>query len=370
MKSVEIDRAKQLWEQPDKGHNRWHPDVPPILEADEGEEVVLETFDGLGGRVNQVTTVGDLLERADPNALHAMTGPVYVKGAEPGDLLEVEYLDVIPEDWAFTAIIPGFGMLRDEFTEPYLVHWDLADGWGVSPHLPNVRVPGAPFTGIAGVAPSHEQVRRWAEREQAAAQRGAIALPPEPRGAIPSVGPAATEGLRTIPPRENGGNMDMKHMTRGSRLFLPVFVDGALFSTGDSHFAQGDGEVCVTAIEMGATAAVRFRLHKGEAERRGVRWPYVQHDAYLPDSPFAGPQRFTAAMGMPVREDGYNDAENLTLAAQNALRNLIALLQERGYSREQAYVICSVAADLRISAAVDVPNVLVSAVLHEGIFGG
>ena len=363
MKSIEIDRTKHLREQPHKGHNRWHPDVPPILEADEGEEVVLDTFDGLGGRVNQVTTVADMMERYDPNALHPMTGPVYVKGAQPGDLLEVEYLDIIPQDWAFTVIIPGLGFLRDDFTDLYLAHWDLADGWATSPHLPNVRIPGAPFTGIAGVAPSHEQVRRWAERERAAAERGAIALPPEPTGAIPSGGAAAAEGLRTIPPRENGGNMDMKHMTRGSRLFLPVFVEGALFSAGDSHFAQGDGEVCVTAIEMGATAAVRFRLHKGEAERRNIGWPYMRHESYAP-----GPCRFTAAMGMPVREDGYNDAENLTLAAQNALRTLIAMLQERGYSREQAYVICSVAADLHVSAAVDVPNVLVSALLPDDIF--
>ena len=143
-----------------------------------------------------------------------------------------------------------------------------------------------------------------------------------------------------------------------------------LFSTGDGHFAQGDGEVCVTAVEMGATCVVRFRLHRGEAERRNIRWPRFQRDDYFTDPRWAVPQRFIATMGMPVDEKGVNQGENLNVACRSALLNMMDLLQERGFSREQAYVICSVAVDLKISNAVDVPNFVVSAFLPEHIFQG
>ena len=176
--------------------------------------------------------------------------------------------------------------------------------------------------------------------------RGGIAFPPDPEDAVPSGGAIARQGLRTLPPRENCGNVDAKQLTKGSRLLIPVNVEGALYSAGDGHFAQGDSECCITAIEMGATAVVRFRLHEGEA------------------------RNFIATMGMPVREDGTQEGEDLTLAARNALINMIELLQERGWSRQQAYIICSVAVDLRVSNIVDLPNVTVSAFLPEDIFQG
>jgi formamidase len=195
-----------------------------------------------------------------------------------------------------------------------------------------------------------------------------MALPPDPGGAVPASGAAATHGLRTLPPRENGGNFDVKQLTRGSRLYLPVAVDGALFSTGDGHYAQGDGEVCVTAVEMGATCVVRFRVHKGEAARRGIRFPRFAHGEYFTDPRWAAPRRFVATMGMPVDAQGKNHGEDLNLACRNALLAMLDLIQERGFSREQAYVIASVAVDLRISNVVDVPNVVVSALLPEDIF--
>jgi len=151
-------------------------------------------------------------------------------------------------------------------------------------------------------------------------------------------------------------------------LRLAVAVEGALFSTGDAHFAQGDGEVCVTAVEMGAMCAVRFRVHRGEAERRNIRWPRFQRSDYFTDPRWAAPQRFVATMGMPVDDKGVNHGENLNVACRNAVLNMMSLLQERGFSREQAYVICSVAVDLRISNVVDVPNVVISALLPEDIF--
>jgi formamidase len=176
--------------------------------------------------------------------------------------------------------------------------------------------------------------------------------------------------VRTLPPRENGGNFDVKQMSKGSRLLLPVYVPGALFSTGDAHFAQGDGEVCVTAVEMSATVSVRFRVHKGEAKRHNIRWPRFRRSSYFIAPQWAAPRRFIATMGMPVRDDGTNDGENLTLACRNALLNMIDLLQERGFTREQAYVISSVAVDLKVSNVVDVPNYVVSAFLPEDIFKG
>jgi formamidase len=368
-KSVSIDRGKHLAQEPHTGHNRWHPDVAPILEVDEGEEVALDTRDALDGYLGPASTVDDMA--AVPlGAVHPLTGPVLVKGARPGDLLEVEFVDIVPQPWAFSGIMPGLGFLRDVMTTPFLVHWQIADGWATSPQLPGVRLPGAPFMGVSGVAPSPQQLEAWTRREAACAAAGGFALPPDPADAVPASGPAATAGVRTLPPRENGGNFDVKQLTRGARLLLPVAVEGALFSTGDAHFAQGDGEVCVMAVEMGATCVVRFRLRRGEAERRRIRWPRFEHGADFADPRWGLPRRFVATMGMPVDEQGANRGEDLTLACRQALLNMLDLLQERGLTREQAYVLCSVAVDLRISNVVDVPNYVVSALLPEDIFQG
>ena len=171
-----------------------------------------------------------------------------------------------------------------------------------------------------------------------------------------------------MPPRENGGNADIRQLTRGARLQIPVNVDGALFSLGDAHYAQGDSECCITAIETGATAVVRFRLLPGEAKRNGMRFPRFSHPGWFAAPQWAAPHNFVATTGLPIREDGTQECEDLTLAARNALLEMILLLGERGFSREQAYVICSLAVDLRISNAVDLPNVTVSALLPGAIF--
>jgi formamidase len=218
------------------------------------------------------------------------------------------------------------------------------------------------------VAPSAAQVKAWTARENALMSRGGMVFPPDAVGAVPSRGTMASEGLRTLPPRENGGNFDVKQLTKGSKLRLPISVEGGLFSTGDGHFAQGDGEVCVTAVEMGATAVVRFRVLKATSGAKALRAPRFSHAGYFAPPEWAAPRGFVAAMGMPIKDDGTNEGENLTLACRNALLNMIDLLQERGWSREQAYVLCSVAADLRISNVVDVPNYVVSALIPEAIF--
>jgi formamidase len=369
MKSIEIDRSKRLKEQPHTGHNRWHPNVPPVLEVDPGEEVVLETRDASDGQIKPGMTVADLVN-LDAKVAHPLTGPVYIKGARPGDLLDIEYVDIIPQPHGWTRFRPGSGFLRDLFLDPYLVHWNMRDGWATSPQLPGVRLPNGSFMGTAGIAPSPAQLAAWTRREADLVGRGGVAFPPDPEDAVPTTGPVATAGLRTIPPRENCGNVDAKQLTKGSRLLVPVNVDGALYSVGDGHYAQGDSECCITAIEMGATAVVRFRLQQGEAARHNIRWPRFAHPGYFAAPEWAAPRNFIATMGMPVREDGTQEGENVTLAARNALINMIELLQERGWSREQAYIICSVAVDLRISNIVDLPNVTVSAFLPEDIFQG
>jgi len=369
MQSITIDRNKRLKEEPQTGHNRWHPDIPPLIAVDPGEEVVLETRDASDCQIKPGMMVADLAN-LDAKVAHPLTGPVYIKGARPGDLLEIEYLDILPQPCGWTRNRPGAGFLRDLFTEPYLAHWDIKEGWATSPQIPGVRIPNGAFMGTAGIAPSYAQLEAWSRREAALVARGGIAFLPDPKDAVPSRGLIAEEGLRTLPPRENCGNVDAKQLTKGSRLLIPVNVDGALYSAGDGHFAQGDSECCITAIEMGATAVVRFRLQAGEAARHNIRWPRFAHPGYFAAPEWAAPRNFIATMGMPIREDGTQEGEDLTLAARNVLINMIELLQERGWSREQAYIICSVAVDLRVSNVVDLPNVTVSAFLPEDIFQG
>jgi formamidase len=368
MPAIRIDRSKKLAQEPHSGHNRYHPEIAPALEVGEGEEVILETRDALDGQIAPNSTIADF-PRIDVGAVHPLTGPVFVKGAKPGDMLEIEFLDIAPQPVAFSAIMPGLGFLRDVMTEPFLVHWRIRDGWATSEQIPHVRIPGAPFLGVSAVAPSAQKLKEWTAREQRVIEKGGMALPPDPAGAVPG-GPCGLTGLRTLPPRENGGNFDVKQLTKGAKLYLPVFVEGGLFSTGDAHFAQGDGEVCVTAVEMGATAVLRFKIHKGAALSRKFSAPTFSRQGYFADPRYAVPERFLGVMGMPINKEGEIEAENLTLACRNAVLNMMDLLQERGFSRQQAYVICSVAVDLRISNVVDVPNYVVPALLPEAIFVG
>ncbi|HXR59315.1 MAG TPA: acetamidase/formamidase family protein [Burkholderiales bacterium] len=359
-KSITIDRKKRLREEPGKGHNRWHPDVPAVIEVEPGEDVAIETRDANDLQIGPKTTAKDL-EKLERTVAHPLTGPVYVKGAKPGDLLEIEYLDIVPERYGWTRFAPGGGFLPDLFDYHFVCHWDITPGYATSPQLPGVRIPNGAFMGTAGLAPSREQLKKWFAREEELRERGGRVFPPTKVGSVPPEGKIAEEGLRTIPPRENCGNADIKQLTKGSKLFIPVAVDGALYSVGDGHFAQGDSECCGTAIEMGATAVVRFKLYKDEARTKNIRWPRLWHRGAT-----QGPE--IATMGMPITAEGKNENCDITLATRNAVLEMIQLLEERGWSREQAYVICSVAVDLRISNVVDVPNVTVSAFLPEGIF--
>jgi formamidase len=179
---VRVDRSKTLVEEPATGHNRWHPDVAPIVRCEPGDEVVLETRDAFDGQMCPQATL-DTVAAPNLDVVHPLTGPVYVEGAEPGDLLEVEIVEVVPDSYGYTMQVPGFGFLRDVFPDPYMVRWTIADGWATSEDLPGVRIPGAPFMGTIGLSPGLEALRRISAREQAALERGGFVLPPSPASA-------------------------------------------------------------------------------------------------------------------------------------------------------------------------------------------
>jgi formamidase len=365
--AVRIDPSKALGDEPGTGHNRWHPDIPPVVRCEPGEEVILETRDAFDGQMGPGISL-DAVAGADLDRVHPLTGPVYVEGAEPGDLLDIEIIGIEPDGYGYTVQIPGFGFLRDDFPDPFKIDWAIAEGWATSADLPGIRIPGAPFMGTIGLSPGHELLATTTAREQDLLDRGGFVLPPQAASAVPSDPTIAAHALRTIPPREQGGNMDIKQTCTGVHLLIPVDTPGGLFSAGDAHYAQGDSETCGTAIEMNATLHVRFQVRKGEAAAKGIRYPrFTREDYYLPPE-FAAPRRFTATTGISVTRDGVDQSEDVSLAARNALLHMIDHLGERGWTPQQAYAICSVAVDLKISQVVDVPNMLVSAFLPEDIF--
>jgi formamidase len=366
MPEIRIDRSKTLAQEPWTGHNRWHPDIPPVIRCDPGEDVILETRDAFDGQFGP-DTPPDVLAAPNLDVLHPLTGPVYVDGAEPGDLLDVEISDIEPDRYGYTAQVPGFGFLRDVFPEPFKVDWEIAGGWATSLDLPGVRIRGVPFVGTIGVSPDHEQLPATRARQQAPPD-GDGALPPSAASAVPTDPHIAASGVRTTPPRAPTGNVDVKQLSRCAHLLIPVDVHGALFSAGDAHFAQGDGETCGRAIEMGATLHVRFTLRKGEAARQGTRWPRFTRGDLRPR--VAPSRRFSATTGSSAtRDDGdRSDSGGVSLAARNALLDMIDRLTERGWTPQEAYAICSVAVDLKLRRLIDVPNMLVSALLPEDIF--
>lgn len=363
-----IDRTKTLAEEPASGHNRWHPDIPPLAEVEPGQVVGLETRDAFDGFITPATTAEDL-RNANLGIVHPLTGPVYVKGAEPGDVLEVTLVAVDPQPFGFTVQVPGFGFLRDVFTEPSIVRWTIADGFATSDDLPGVRIPGAPFMGVIGLAPSHALLEEINRREADLAERGGAVLLPDAVDAVPSDAGIAASAMRTIAPHETGGNLDVKQLTAGTTIRFPVFAPGGLFSVGDAHFAQGDGESCGTAVEMAATCYCSFTLRKGLADAQNIRDVQFFREDYFTRPEMAAPKRFFATTGQSYTRDGVAHAEDATLAARNALLNMIDhLVDERGFTPQQAYAICSVAVDLKVSELVDVPNFVVSAFLPLDIF--
>lgn len=365
--------------------NRYHAAIPTVAQAQPGDAIVFHTRDALDTDLTLDSNADDLAA-VDLNLVHPMTGPVYIEGAERGDVIAVTLLDIVPDQYGYTVIVPGFGFLRDIYTEPFLVNWRLSRTHAESDQIPGVRVPYEAFMGSVGVLPGESEGAAWLARETALAAAGGVALPPEPTGALPTAvcGPEGThkaECLRTIPPRENGGNMDVQQMQIGTTLLLPCFIDGCGLFVGDVHYAQGDGEVSGTAIEMGGIVTVSTEIRKGLGSQ--ITGPEVEGGAQIKA---IEPSRFYQTIGLPLKTAGEvpaplqylesekiktleNLSEDLTLAARDALIKMIAYIERTyGLSAEQAYILASVAVDLRVGQVVDVPNYVVTAVLNEDVF--
>jgi acetamidase/formamidase len=287
-------------------HHGWDNRFAPVLTVAPGQTVEFDVFDAAGGQLSPLSTVDDVV-RMDFGKINPVCGPVFIDGAQAGDILEVRLLGFEPSGWGWTANIPGFGLLADDFKDPALRLWTyepatlapaLCGQWG--------RVPLKPFAGTIGVAP-------------------------------------AEAGLHSIvPPRRVGGNMDVRDLAAGSVLHLPVEVAGALFSVGDTHAAQGDGEVCGTAIESPMRVALQFDLIK--------------------QTPLAYPRfRTPGPVTRHLDSKGYDVTTgigpDLMAAARAAVRGMVDLLSTRHHMPAvEAYMLCSVCGDLRISEIVDLPN--------------
>jgi len=298
-----------------QSHHGWNNEFPPLLTVAPGETVEFEIRDASGGQITERSGI-EAVSGMDFGLVNPVTGPVAIDGAAPGDALTVTLLSLTPSTtagagWGWTANIPGFGLLADQFPEPALHLWKYRPDLAVPAVFgPGGKVPLRPFTGTIGVAP-------------------------------------AEPGLHSIvPPRRVGGNMDIRDVAAGTVLHLPIEVAGALFSVGDTHAAQGDGEVCGTAIESPMTIALKFDLVKG---------------ANLAMPRFTTPGPVTRHLDAKGYEVTTGIGPDLMAGARDAVSGMIELLSRRhGMAPVDAYMLCSVCADLRISSIVDVPNWVVS----------
>lgn len=301
-------------------HYAWDNSVAPRLTIDPGDTVVFDTRDAGDHYYTKDSTSIDV-EKKGPLIGHPLTGPVFIRDAQPGDTLIIDVIDVIPSlGFGWTAIRPGKGLLpQEEFPNCFLQIWDLSDGKiARMKQRDDIAIPIAEFPGILGVALDESGEHS------------------------------------TIPPRKNGGNMDIRHLCKGTTVFLPVWVEGALFSVGDAHAAQGDGEVCITAIEISATVTLKIDLKKDDS----IAEPRFRMHEPLCTATNIGTHYATTANGPDLYE-----------CSQRAVRYMIEhMVKERGLSREEAYVLCSVCVDLKISEIVDSPNWIVSAFLPEMVF--
>ena len=294
-------------------HSRWNRSLEPRIEIASGDTVHMECVDSSGAQVRPGSTVDQFLA-IDRGKIHALTGPITIKAAAPGDTLELEILHVSHKGWGWSSVIPGLGFLKERFAEPFLFHWTLEGS--LSRSLFPAVVPLRPFCGVMGVAPAE---------------------PGE---------------FRTRPPGVFGGNMDVRELCAGAKLYLPVFNSGALFSAGDAHAAQGDGEVCINGIECPADVTLRFRLHR----HRAISAPLIESaESRSPDA--------AADSWIVVESD-----QDAVAAARAATSRMIDLLADYwGFSPVHAYLLCSVAMKLRLSQVVNEPMFTVSAAMPKQV---
>ncbi|WP_406181579.1 formamidase [Streptomyces canus] len=385
-----VDQSLSMRDQKVPGHNRWHPDIPPAVTVRPGSEFRIECRDWTDNQIGNNDSANDVRD-VDLTHAHMLSGPIAVEGAEPGDLLVVDILDLGPvpqaegegsgQGWGYTGVFArdnGGGFLTDHFPDSYKAIWDFHGQQATSRHIPGVRYTGITHPGLFGTAPSAELLARWNAREQALIDTDphrvpALALPPLADNALAGTASdevgrrIAAEGARTVPARENGGNHDIKNFTRGSRVFYPVLVPGALLSGGDLHFSQGDGEITFCgAIEMGGFIDLHVDLIKGGMEKYGV----TTNPIFMPGNVAPQYTEFISFVGISVdHASDTNHYLDATMAYRNACLNAVEYLKTFGYSGEQAYLLLgSAPIEGRLSGVVDIPNACSTLYLPTAIF--
>ncbi|KAF8903754.1 Acetamidase/Formamidase [Gymnopilus junonius] len=366
-------------------HNRWHPDIPPIATVKPGQTFKIECVDWTGAQIGNNDNSDDI-RNVDLTKVHNLSGPIAVEGAEPGDCLVVDILDIKPFDkmpWGYTGIFElenGGGLFAQEFnSKAAKAVWDFNGIYATSRHIPGVRFAGVTHPGLIGTAPSAELLATWNKREGEliAAHQDAVppvAFPPEPKGVhvgqdLPKevLEKIANEGARTIPGREHGGNCDIKNLSRGSRCYFPVFIKGANLSVGDLHFSQGDGEMSFCgAIEMAGIITFSTSIIKGGVEKFALKQPI-----FLPSpiDPVYSQKLVFEGLGVDIHGDGKQYNMDASVAYKQAALNAIAYLMKIGYTREQAYLLLSAApVESHVGAIVDSPNACVTLAIPTGIF--
>jgi formamidase len=384
-----LDSTKPFTEQKLLGHNRWHPEIPAAVMVKPGESFRVDCREWFDGAIKNDDSAEDILI-APLNAVHTLSGPFGVEGAKPGDLLVVDILDVgpIPQEtgplagqgWGYTGIFAkenGGSFLTEQFSDAYKAVWDFSGGVATSRHIPHVSFTGIVHPGLMGTAPSKSLLTSWNTREAALIATDPdrvppLALPPQPDSAILGGVPVseaariAGEAARTAPPRENGGNQDIKNLSKGSRVFYPVYVDGANLSVGDLHFSQGDGEITFCgAIEMGGYIDLRVDIIRGGMETYGVS----ENAIFMPGNTDPQYSQWIAFSGTSVTLEGEQKYLDSHLAYQRACLHAIDYLTKFGYSPEQAYLLLGAAPiEGRLSGVVDIPNACATVYIPTAIF--
>ncbi|CAH8344400.1 unnamed protein product [Eruca vesicaria subsp. sativa] len=401
---VKVDLKKKPWEQDEPLHNRWHPEIQPVAEVKAGEFFRVEMVDWTGGAIKDDDSAEDI-KNLDLSTVHYLSGPIKVVdeegvAAKPGDLLAVEICNLGPlpgDEWGFTASFDrenGGGFLTDHFPCATKAIWYFEGIYAYSPQIPGVRFPGLTHPGIIGTAPSKELLRIWNERERQLEESGLstvtlcevvhqrpLANLPIAKGCLlgkmeegtPEWERIAKEAARTIPGRENGGNCDIKNLSRGSKIYLPVFVEGANLSTGDMHFSQGDGEISFCgAIEMSGFLELKCEIiRNGMKEYLTPMGPTPLHVNPIFEIGPVEP-RFSEWLvfeGISVDEAGRQHYLDATVAYKRAVLNAIDYLFKFGYSKEQVYLLLSCCpCEGRISGIVDSPNAVATLAIPTSIF--
>ena len=367
--------------------NRLHPEIPMVARARPGQTIVFKARNASDFDLDPSSSYDDPRQGdGQIGTVHPLTGPVHIEGAEPGDVLAVTLLDIAPGPFGYTSVSP-IGFVSDHVTGVFRALWRLNRIEAVSDDVPGVGIPNASFPGIVTVLPGREQLEEMLSREAELFAVGGAGFPPYSQHASPAsvCGPGGShpgECLRTLPPREHGGNLDIRYLQVGVTVYLPCYLAGCGLAIGDPHFAQGDGEVAGTAIEMDADFTVTTHLiTDGPALTRG---PHFEGPVRVLDIPS---RRFYGTTGFPLKGVGEvppdmrylgateriaglrNLSKDVSLAARNALLEMIDYITTTyGLTPEQAYVVASVAVDLRIGQLVDAPNVGVTALLPLDIF--